>query len=232
MKISCPQCGASVQLIHTDSYLTCDFCKNSLYVDLDKTVAVFTYKSKIGPPQVGSYLKRDFAKMGFDENIQIVQSVPVFFPFWQEKDKNVLLAGSSVFPTDHIKLQSTGRLFFDTTRVDYRTEICEIDTQPQEAGERILVYCPFYKVFVGHKGKEYTYFVNAVTGEVFGDPIPFMSGKDLTPLFYLFLSIFIGFLALNYFIDGFFWGIVFNGILFLISFQLAYHIVERQMYKK
>ncbi|MCK4835608.1 MAG: hypothetical protein KAT17_03185 [Candidatus Aminicenantes bacterium] len=232
MKISCPQCGAELQLDNPDSHQTCTYCKNSLYIDLDKIIAVFTFKETIDPHQISSYLKKDFKKMGFAEDIRIFQSIPVYFPFWQLEGAKVLKRGSSSFPADHINLLSANRLFFDASKVDYRTEVVDIDTQPQESKKRILIYCPFFKVIVIFREKKYHYFVNAVTGEVHGEPIPFISGKDMNPLFVLFLIIFVGFLGLNYFIDHFIISVALNGVLFYVFFQVSFHFIERRVYKE
>lgn len=232
MRISCPQCSAEIDLETLESFVTCSYCQNSLFIDLDEIVAVYAFKSTIEPHLIGSYLKKDFKKMGFDEDFRIVDSVPVYIPFWKMEGAEKLKRGCSRFPGDEVSLISTPRIFFDASRVDFRIEIFDIDTQPPGTRKRILYYYPFFRVDIIFREKKYPFFVNAVTGEVFGDPIPRISGKDVTGLFPLFLGIFLVFLAVNYLFDQFFFAFFLNIILVWGFFQISRHLIEKRIYNK
>jgi len=232
MKISCPQCGAEFLLENPESYLTCGYCKNSLYIDLDEIIAVYTFKSTIEPHLIGSYLKRDFQKMGFDEDIQIVNSAPVYFPFWKLEGEVNLERGSSRFPVEKVNPLSENRVFFNASRIDYRIDVIDIDTQPQSSQKRILYYYPFFRLDVLFREKKYQFFVNAVSGDVFGESIPYISGKEVNRLFPLFLTIFVVFFAINYFFNQFFISISLNVIFIFLFFQISFHSIEKRIYNK
>lgn len=216
----------------TDAYISCPFCKNSLFIDLDNIFTVYAFKSVIEPHQIGAYLKKDFKKMGFNEELEIVDSIPVYFPFWQVEGESEVISASSRFPKKKTGLLSANRIFFDPRTVDYRIELIEIDTQPEESQKRFLYYYPFFKVLVRFREKKYEFFVNAVSGEVFGDSIPFISGNEVSHFFPLFITIFLSFLVVNYMFDHFFLSVAINLVLFYFFFQLSYHLVEKRIYRE
>ena len=141
-----------------------------------------------------------------------------------------MISASSRFPKNRTGLLSANRIFFDVRTVDYRIELVEIDTQPEESQKRYLYYYPFFKVSVRFREKKYEFFVNAVSGEVFGDPIPFISGNEVSHFFPLFITIFLSFLVVNYMFDHFFLSVAINLALFYFFFQLSYHLVEKRIY--
>lgn len=232
MKISCPQCGAEYQLDEPDIYFSCPFCKNSLFIDLENIVSVYTFKSAIEPHQIGSYLKKDFEKMGFNENLDIIDSIPVYFPFWHIEGEKEVDSASSRFPRKRSGLLSSNRTFFDARSVDYRIELIEIDTQPEDSRKRCLYYYPFFKVTVRFREKNFEFFVNAVSGEVFGEPIPFISGNEVSQFFPLFIAIFLSFLVVNYMFDHFFLSLAINLGLFYLFYQLSLHLVGKRIYRE
>lgn len=232
MKIVCPQCGAEIQLDKPDPYLSCSYCKNSLFIDLDNIFAIYSFKSSIEPHQIGSYLKKDFEKKGFNEELEIIDSIPVYFPFWKVEGEQQVVSGSSRFPQKTTGLLSANRVFFDAKAVDYRIEVVEIDTQPDKPRKRSLYYYPFFKITVKFREKNHDFFVNAVSGEIFGDPIPFISGNEVSQFFPLFLTIFLVFLVVNYVFDRFILSIAINLALFYLFFQISLHLIEKRIYKK
>lgn len=232
MKISCPQCRAEFEPENRESYVTCGYCNHSLYIDLDDVVAVYTFKSAIEPHLVGSYLKKEFQKMGFDEDVQIVNSAPVYIPFWKLEGKEKLNRGCSRFPVEEVPMLSKTRVFFDAGRLDFRIEVIDIDTQPGSNQKRILYYYPFFKLDIVFREKKYQFFINAVTGDFFGDSIPHMSGKDLNRIFPLFLVIFFVFLAVNYFFNQFFVSLSLNIVLMFVFFQISLHGIEKRIVGK
>ena len=103
MEINCPQCGADFQLEEPDIFINCEFCKNSLFIDIDKITAVYTFEPAIKSNQLSSYLKKDFEKIGFNKDIDLVNSTPVYFPFWQIGSEKKLVKGSHLFPAEKIE---------------------------------------------------------------------------------------------------------------------------------
>lgn len=228
MKISCPQCDTEFNLENAESFLTCPECKNSLFIDLDDVIAVYTFKSAIEPHLIGTCLKKNFEKMGFDEDFYIVYSVPVYIPFWQLEGMEKLKRGCSRFPVDDVNLLSTNRKFFDPNRLDFRIEVLDIDTQPAASQKRILYYYPFFRLDIEFREEKYRFFVDAVTGAVFGDSIAFISGKHINRMFPLFLLFFVVFLAVNYFFNQLFVSISINVLLIFVFFQVSLHVFDKQ----
>lgn len=232
MKVSCPQCSAKIKLKNPESFVKCEFCGNSIYIDIDDITPVYTYKANIEPDQIIFYLKRDFEKIGFNENIKIIKFLPVYFPFWQVKGEAKLERGSSQFFDEIIKSESGTKIFFNASDIDYTIEIIEIDTQPETEEKRILFYIPYFKVDISFKGKAYRFFVNAANGEVSGNPIPYMSDKETKRIFPLFLLILITFLIINYFFDTPFLSIALNIAAFFIFYKLSIKSIEQKLYKR
>ena len=232
MKINCPQCGADFQQEKPDVFIKCEFCKNSLFIDIDKITAVYTFKPSIKSHQLSSYLKKDFEKMGFDEDIKVIESSPVYFPFWQIENEKKHERGNHCFPQEKIESLSAGKIFFDATKIDYRIEVIGVDTQPDSSVNRTLYYYPFYVVEIEFKKKKYQFFVNAINGRVYGDPLPFLPGEDVNRLFPLFLTIFLFFLFVNYFFHEVLISVVVNVLALFIFFQISYSVIEKRFYKK
>lgn len=228
MKILCPQCGADFHQEEVDSFVICDFCKSSLFIDLDKITAVYTVKPVVEPHQISIHLKRDFEKMGFDEEIKVVQSLPILFPFWEVEGSKRWQRASTRFPDDSVLPVSAGRQFFDKEGVDFRIDVAEIDSQPASENKRILHYYPFYWADVRFRDKSYQFYINAVSGGVIGDPIPFISGTETNRLFPLFSVIFFSFLLINYFFDHFLLTVGVNAVAFYLFYQVATHLTDKQ----
>lgn len=203
MKLQCPQCGTNNKIEIPDSFATCQSCNSSLYIDIDTITPVYSFAPAFGTDQLGMYLKRDFEKIGFNEDIKISDAVPVYFPFWQvEKNRKLLRAGSQ-FPETDIEPPSGEQVFFDShDALDKNIEVTSIDTQPPGDEKRTLFYVPFFQVTVEFNQKKYVFFINAVNGEVNGDPIPYISSEKTFALFPWFIGIFAVFMVLNIVFDN------------------------------
>jgi len=232
MIINCPRCGADFQLEEPDVFIKCEFCKNSLFIDIDKITTVYTFESAIKSNQLSLYLKKDFEKIGFNEDIELVNSTPVYFPFWQIESEKKLVKGSHHFPAEKIESLSARKKFFNYSEINFGIEVIDIDTQPKSSMNRTLYYYPFYRVEVDFKKKRYQFFINAINGHVYGDPIPFFSAQDENKLFPLFLTIFLLFFTINYFFNRLIISMAVNVVAFFIFFQLSYSMIEKRFYKK
>lgn len=232
MEINCPQCGADFRLEKPEVFISCEFCKNSLFIDIDKITAVYSFEPAIKSQELISYLKKDFEKIGFNEKFELIDATPVYFPFWKIGGEKKLERGSHRFPEEKIESLSARQNFFNASEIDFRIEVVGIDTQPKDSGNRTLYYYPFFTVEIEFKKKRYQFFINAVNGCVYGDPIPFFTGEDANKLFPLFSVIFLFFLVVNYFFQSLFFSVVINSLAIVFFFQLSYSIVERRFYKK
>lgn len=203
MKLSCPQCNAENQVEIPDEFVRCEFCKSSLYIDIDEITVVYAFTSTVEKQQLGMYLKRDFEKTGFNETITIQRSAPIYFPFWGVEGSDKLERACSHFPGEHIRIPAGEKVFFDHDgALENNIEILSIDTQPGTAKKRTLYYVPFFQVNIVFNRKNYTFFVDAVTGAVSGDPIPYFSVEATFKLFLMFIAIFLILLVINSVFDN------------------------------
>lgn len=212
MKLSCPQCNAKNLVEIPDEFVRCEFCKSSLYIDIDGITVVYAFTATVETQQLGMYLKRDFEKTGFNEPITIRQSAPVYFPFWGVEGSDKLERACSHFPGEYIKIPAGEKVYFDHDgTLEKNIEVLSIDTQPVTAKKRTLYYVPFFQVDIVFNGKNYTFFVDAVTGAVSGDPIPYFSVEATFKLFLMFIAVFLILLTINS---------VFNNMLIVIPLCL------------
>jgi hypothetical protein len=233
MKVSCPQCGGNNQIEIPDTFTKCSFCKNSLYIDIDEITVVYSFNPTIDSSQLMMYLKRDFDKIGFNEKIEICDSKPVYFPFWQIEGSNKLSRGSSAFPEESIIFPSGEKIFFEPQQaVGKNIEIKDIDTQPEISKGRTLLYVPYFKVIILFNNQRYSFFINAVNGEVQGDPIPYISSDKTSILFPLFIAIFILFLIINSIFNNMGIALVSSVFLLFMFFQISLNLLEKKYYKK
>jgi hypothetical protein len=233
MKLKCPQCGSNNQIDIPDTFAKCQSCGSAIYIDIDEITVVYSFTPAINANNLNMHLKRDFEKIGFNEEVEIADALPVFFPFWQVEGSHTLERACSHFPEDNIKLPPGEKIFFDSADANgKKIEIYSIDAQPEQDQKRNLYYVPFFQVTVLFNRKKYSFFINAVSGEVNGDPIPYISSEKALKLFPLFITIFLVFLAFN---------AVFDNMLVVMSLCLTamflfYHItvyfLEKEYHKK
>lgn len=232
MKLACPKCGGNNQVATPDAFVKCEFCKSSLFIDIDEITVVYSVAPIIDVSQLGMYLKRDFEKTGFNEKIEIADASPVFFPFWQadqagKQDK--LTRGSSQFPGEEISMPSGEKIYFNAgDAMENGIESIAIDTQPEVSKKRTLYYVPFFKARINFNRQDFFFFINAVNGEVFGDPIPYISSGTTFKLFPLFLGAFLFFLVANSVFDN----MMIVMPLCLGAMVFVYHTALKQLEKK
>ncbi|MCP5106001.1 MAG: hypothetical protein GY950_21635 [bacterium] len=190
MKLACPQCGGNNQVETPDTFAKCDFCKSSLFIDIDEITVVYTFSPTVDVKNLAMHLKRDFEKTGFNEKIEIRDAVPVYIPFWQTAERNELERASSRFADKRVNIPPGEKIFFNSKSIiEKNIEIISIDTQPEGKENRTLYYVPFFQVWVNFNREVYTFFINAVNGEVNGDPIPFISSNVTFKMFPLFITL-------------------------------------------
>jgi hypothetical protein len=233
MKLTCPQCSANNQIEIPNAFARCEACGSSLYIDIDEITVVYSYTPIIEANQLDMHLKRDFEKIGFNESIESRESLPAYFPFWHVEGSRKLERASSQFQEVTIEIPSGEKVFFDAaSAVEKNTEIISIDTQPAESKKRILYYVPFFQVDVLFNQKNYTFFINAVNGEVKGEPIPYISSEKTFKLFPLFITIFLLFLIFNSVFDNMLIVIPLCLATMFISYQVSLQLLEKKYFKK
>ncbi|MEN8153900.1 MAG: hypothetical protein ABFR75_07735 [Acidobacteriota bacterium] len=233
MRYSCPKCGGENQLeIVENEYLKCSYCNSSLYIDLDGLTLVYSYKSLINSQNLSLHLKKDFEKTGFSENFKIINSYPLYLPFWETEAKKQLERGNSRFADEFINIPSEEKKTFDFEEAAGEIEVLEPDTQPESGKKRNLCYMPYYAVVINYKDKEYTFYINGINGVVTGDPIPYVSSDETIKLLPLFLLIFAAAFIVNYFFDNLIIALIINIITVFILYNLSLKKINKKLYSK
>lgn len=203
MKLTCPKCRSPREMETASPFTNCENCKSSLYIDLDRVVEVYSFTPQIKAVDIPQYLERDLKKKGFKEEIEITDAEPVYFPFWRREENSRLDRASAQFSDRTISMPSETAVFFSPADAREKgVPLVAIDTQPNENTPRTLWLIPFFAVRIGFREEKYTLFVNAVTGEVNGDPLPYMSPEKTFKLFPLFISIFLVLVLINAIFDN------------------------------
>ncbi len=232
MIFECPKCGGKNKLeLAENEFIKCSYCNNFSYIDLDGIVSVYTFKSLIEINDTTLFLKKDFEKIGFSEKFRIINNYPLYIPFWDTGDSRVLSGGSSQFREDGVVMPSEEKVVFDFDSISGSIEIIEPDIIPAQDKKIVLCYLPFYKVVINYKGEEYVFLVNGMSGEISGDPIPFVSVSEAGSLFPQFLMIFLVAFVVNFVFDNIFLAISTNIIAIYLLFSLLISKINRKLYK-
>lgn len=222
MKITCPQCGGETRVETPDPFVICAFCHGSLYIDLETITPVFTFSPEIESNRVSLYLKKDFEKVGLGERLAIREVAPVYLPFWRTAGQNLLQRASAAFPAERIPLPSAGSIFFDPAVPEHeRPPLLGIDLPPAERDKPLLYLVPFYELRVCFREQTRRFFVNAVNGGVYGEPLPVFRSGGTRRLFFVFISFLLSLLAVNFLFDRFIVA-VFSNLLVLGIFYLLF----------
>lgn len=230
MNFTCNQCGANYKIENPDIFVICESCDNSLYIDIDEIMSVYTYEPQIESKQLSSYLERNFEKKGFDEEIEIIDTIPAYIPFWEIEGEKELERGSSLFPEEKIKKLSVPKKFVSNSDLEGGIETVEIDTQPENSKKIVLHYIPFFKTEISYKDKKFPFFINAINGEVEGDPIPYVPTERTRKLFPLFITIFLIFIINCSLFNNIVIIMPLNLIALYVFYQLSIHSIEKNIY--
>lgn len=232
MIFECTKCGGKNHLeIAGNEFIKCTYCNNFSYIDLDGIVLVYTYKSLIDINDTTLFLKKDFEKIGFSEEFRIINRYPLYIPFWDVEGSRVLEKGSSHFDGVDTVIPSEEKIIFDYDSILGSVDIMEPDIVPDEAEKKTLCYIPFYKVIINYKGTEYDFLINGMSGEITGNPIPFVSVKEAGALFPQFALIFIVAFVINFLFDNLYLAIFSNIVAIYLLFSFSISKIGRKLYK-
>jgi hypothetical protein len=201
MKVSCPQCGGSNEVTTAVTFIKCEFCKSSLLIDWDGIAAVFSFAPAVETNKLESLLEYNLKKSGITEKIEIFDAIPVYLPFFLpggDRKESRLLNASSRFKGKEIPMPGGEKINFNTASIiEKNIEIVPICSLPENSNKQALYYIPFFQAKVRLKELEYTFFINAVNGDIHGDPIPYISLDTASTLFPYFIGVFIILLLIN-----------------------------------
>jgi endogenous inhibitor of DNA gyrase (YacG/DUF329 family) len=112
MEVQCPQCGASVNVIEGQTFLTCEYCSSAVYIDKSQVVFHYMLEPTIDQPNAEASLKRWMAGSktvkGLDKEAQVTGTEFIYFPIWyfkikQNGDEKIKVQPASPTPIPGIK---------------------------------------------------------------------------------------------------------------------------------
>lgn len=219
MKFTCPQCGGLNQPQAAESYLHCEYCQNTLYVDLDALTPVYSFQPVIPAAACEPYVKSHLTGEGYNGPFTVHEVSPVYLPFWKLADQPLLQSACRLFPAAEAAPPAAQPQFFQETAIADGTEVGEIDHLPENAGERGLHYLPFYRVEIHCQQRPYLFFVDAVGGGVWGERIPPRPAGRQGILAAVFALIPLGFFFINRYMDRFMPALLLNVLWLFLSWE-------------
>ncbi len=221
MSAICPNCDATGPLPTNDIFFSCPTCNHAAYIDVDGLRPVFTFAAKLQPEDVEFYLKQSFDKLGLAEGYEIVYVNPLYLPFWQTGRQSFLARGSSGFHGEGLDMLQSEAIPLDISTEREKFDLIDIDTQPPGADKNSIFFVPIFRINVSYQKRVYIFFVNAVDGNVYGDPIPFTSGQKAVKIFPYFIAIFFLFLINSFLFKSTGLAIGLNFLTLFVFFQIT-----------
>lgn len=92
MDIKCPQCGAAVNVVEGQTFLTCGYCSSAVYIDRSRVVFHYMLIPTLDQPGADATLFRWMAgsgtAKGLEKEAQITEREFIYFPVWYFKTKD------------------------------------------------------------------------------------------------------------------------------------------------
>lgn len=92
MDVKCPQCGATVNVIEGQTFLTCGYCSSAIYIDRSRVVFHYMLKPTLDQPGADASLLRWMAGSrtvkSLEKEAQITGREFIYFPVWYFKIRN------------------------------------------------------------------------------------------------------------------------------------------------
>ncbi len=197
MEVQCPQCGAGVNVIEGQTFLTCEYCSSAIYIDKSQVVFHFMLDPTIDQPNAEASLKRWMAGSktvkGLDKEVVVTKTEFIYFPIWyfklmQNGDEVIKIQPASPTPIPDIKELSipAGNLRFYNEDDDGNTAIQEPHVLYSSAVEWLLsegvgvpditqsamVHIPLYIFHYKYKDDLYYAVVDGVSSKVMTAEFP------------------------------------------------------------
>lgn len=203
MRISCTQCGASVEVQAGTQFLTCSFCSSALYLDKSKVVFHFVISPTIKAEEALGNLRRWMAGNKTAKNldsIAVIQNQELtYFPMWRfvvstpsgEREFSEPGAAFSISDIKTLPL-SGGDLKFFTPAEFQNVPLKEPDVLLESAFEWVqheqgfrqdqiretnLIHIPFYTFQYEYQQSIYRAVVDATSGRVLASIYPSRSER-------------------------------------------------------
>jgi len=189
MRVSCPQCGASVDALTESRFYRCPFCASSFVVRGGKGVTEYTFRHVRDDRQAWSALSAYLERGMFTEPVERIAVDYLAFPFWmlsRNGDRRTLTpALEHPFPEIDFVTLPAGDLVFLSDDDDYpkpsvsMEEAAERGPEGDVKGTWSLVSIPLYFLTCRAAGQDYTAIVSGPDGRVFALGYPVPTGSSL-----------------------------------------------------
>lgn len=227
-EVQCPKCGSSPGPMGDDCFFFCQSCHHAAYIDINGLRSLYTYSAKLQIGEAEKNVRQYLAGIGLLEGYDVVFINPLYLPFWQTDKNNFLARGSSRFHGEGLEMLFSEAIPFDLSSAGRAFERQDVDTQPVVIDDQALVFVPLFRVEISFEKRNYTYFVNGVSGRVYGEPIPFVSSRQAAPFFPVFLVILFLFLVNSLFFQSTPLAMGFNFLTLFIFYQVSKKLVEKK----
>ncbi len=220
MRIACPQCGGESQPETVDEFVTCAFCGSSLFIDLEAVTPVFTFRPAIESERVSLHLKKDFERIAYGSAVVVEEVEALFAPFWTTAVNGPLQSACAAFPAERIPPPAADRLFFSPPEGPQAPLRMPVDVPPP-GGRAGLLLVPFYAVRGRQGERRFLFYVNAVSGTVYGRPRAALDPGGNLRHVALFAGFFLSMLGVNYRFDSGALAVLSNLLLLSLFFLLS-----------
>lgn len=216
--LNCTQCGGELHPEEGSIFVTCQYCKATVYLDKSRVVFHWYLAPTLNENQAAAALARWMSGSqtvkDLDKKSQVISSSFQYFPLWyfkwgaekQEKVDLQLAAASSVTELRNLTLPAGDLARFDpnlekqavepTVPLEAALEWLRQSHANLEVRESALVHVPIYVFKYVYKGQTFTAVVEAGTGSVLANifpakaEAPYLLAAGLTAVVYLCLATF------------------------------------------
>jgi ribosomal protein S27AE len=196
-KLNCPQCGGELLADHGQVFLTCPYCKSTVYLDKSQVVFHWYLTPTLQENQARGALARWMAGnqtvKDLDKKSQVVSSSFSYFPLWYFKKRDTkgqeriyleAAAAISVSELRNLRLPAGDlKRYDDTIAAQAQTPSVPLATAlgwlrehhgigRAEVQEQALVHVPIFTFKYIYEGVPFTAIVEGATGIVFANIYP------------------------------------------------------------
>ncbi len=221
MKLSCPQCGATIPSVQESGFVICQYCDTTLYIDLSQASQHYYFPLQVNKNHVPGILSRWLITRELTKEYQPIETGHFYFPFW----RLVQGAQSFFFPAASFPIQELEALkipggdfrLYESSLEEENTVIMPdifldsiLDSKQEELKrdegelEAFLVHLPLYTIKYQYENREYEAVIDGLHGQVFADESPPLPQLQIDRFFAMaMIGILMIFSAEFYFIPGF-----------------------------
>lgn len=227
VQLSCPKCGAPLEVKAGTHIVTCQNCGTPTYIDRSEAVFFYKIPFRVSEAQARGIFKRWTAGPDMDKYLEMVAKITRFekeyfpvFSFIRNIDgketysvlpaKGTALPGmrSLKIPPGNLETYTGGNLDAPVIQPDIALESC-IGELKGDAVSQSIIYFPIYEIAYTYKGETCTAIIDGASGDIHSGYYPSRGSATFAGV--MILSIILGIL-------GGLFGVLFeNPLFFLIS---------------